>query len=282
MTPPIEYGAVVRLSHRVRRITQRNPGLYAGPGTNTHLIGTDEIVVLDPGEALDDGHLDRILAAIGTARVVAVIPSHSHPDHWPLAPALASRLGAPIAFFGRHPGFTTDWVLGDLDRVSAGDGHLTALHTPGHLGDHLAFVLEEERALFPGDVVMGWSTSIIAPPEGNLGEYLRSLDRLEAVPNLTIAYPAHGPAILAPYERIRELKAHRALRTRQALETLALGPATIPAMVARIYRDIDPALHPAATFSLHAHLLALADEGRVRSDEPGSGDWRAAVWSLVE
>lgn len=280
MTPPIEYGTVIRLSPLVRRITQNNPGLYPGPGTNTHLIGTDDLVILDPGEDRDDGHLDRIVAAVGAARVGAVIPSHGHPDHWPLATKLAARVEAPIGFFGSHPGFRTDWSLGDGDRVTAGRLTLAAVHTPGHLGDHLSFLLEDEGALFPGDVVMGWSSSIIAPPEGDLGDYLRSLDRLEAIPNLTVGYPAHGPAVTQPYHRIRELRAHRAMRTRQVLEALDAGPSTIAAMVATIYRDIDPGLHPGAALSVRAHLLHLERDRVVRHSGGGPG-WESAVWERI-
>jgi glyoxylase-like metal-dependent hydrolase (beta-lactamase superfamily II) len=281
VTAPIVYDEVVRLSPLVRRITQNNPGLFAGPGTNTHLIGTTEVVILDPGEDRDDGHLDRIAAAVGASRVVAVIPSHGHPDHWPLARRVANRVGAPIGFFGSHPGFITNLGLRDGDQIVAAGFHLTALHTPGHLPDHLAFVLEEERALFPGDVVMGWSTSIIAPPEGDLVAYLGSLDRMLAIPNLAVAYPAHGPAIAAPYDRIRELIAHRQARTRQAVEALGSGPQRIPELVARIYHDTDPALHPAAALSLRAHLLALEAAGTVtRWGGADPEDWDGVVWHL--
>lgn len=280
MTAQIRYDAVIPLSPLVRRITQNNPGLFSGRGTNTHLIGTTEIIVLDPGEDRGDGHLERIVAAIGGARTVAVLPSHGHPDHWPLARPLANHLGAPLAFFGSHPGFRTDWSLGDGEVLVADGVRLVALHTPGHLGDHLAFVLEEERALFPGDVVMGWSTSIIAPPEGNLPDYLRSLDRLEALPDIKIGYPAHGEALTDPYARIRELKAHRALRTRQVLAALQQGPGTVSELVAIVYHDVDPSRHPAAAYSLRAHLLALEAEGRVAHDHADL-DWSSTVWRLL-
>lgn len=281
MTEPVRYEEVVRLSPRVRRLTQRNPGLFTGPGTNTHLVGTDRLVVLDPGEALDDGHLERIVAAVGAATVAAVIPSHGHPDHWPLAAALAARLGAPVCFFGRPEFLAVDRVLADGDLVEAGDTVLSVLHTPGHTHDHLSFHLPAERALFPGDTVMGWSTSIIAPPEGDLREYLASLRRLAAVPDLAVLYPAHGPAIAAPYDRIRELHDHRLLRTAQALAALGEGPGAIPALVERIYTDTPPALHPAAAHSLRAHLLALEADGRVERDPAGPADpWERAVWRL--
>ncbi len=263
MTPPIQYDRVVRLSPLVRRITENNPGLFTGPGTNTHLVGRSALFVLDPGEDRGDGHLEQIVGAVGEARVQAVIPSHGHPDHWPLAPRLAEIFGAPIWSHGEHPGFRTDRALGDGAVIEADGVRLETLYTPGHARDHLSFVLAEERALFPGDLVMGWSTSIIAPPNGDLGPYLRSLERLLAVPGLDVLYPAHGTAITAPYDRIKELYAHRQQRTRQALEALERGPSRIGALVAHIYSDTDPALHPAAAHSLLAHLLALEAAGRI-------------------
>lgn len=282
MTPPIEYGRVVTLSPLVRRITQKNPGLFTGPGTNTHLVGASGLFILDPGEDQGDGHLERIVAAVAGVPVQAVIPSHGHPDHWPLAPALAQALGAPIWFFGTHPGFRTDRSLADGEVLAAGGTALETLFTPGHCNDHLSFVLAAERAAFPGDLVMGWSSSIIAPPEGNLPDYLQSLTRLAAVPDLDVLYPAHGEAIPTPGDRIRALYAHRLERSRQALEALGNGPSRIAGLVKRLYADVDPALHPAATQSLLAHLLALEAEGAiVRSGGAHDLPWPEIVWRLA-
>ncbi len=281
MTAPIQYDRVVPLSPLVRRITQRNPGLLTGPGTNTHLVGAGAVFILDPGEDLGDGHLERIVAAVAGAAVHAVIPSHGHPDHWPLAPRLAEALGAPIWFFGTHPGFHTDRSLADGDLLEAGGVRLETLHTPGHCPDHLSFVMAGEQAAFPGDVVMGWSTSIIAPPEGNLPEYLHSLERLLAVPDLDVMYPAHGEAITTPSDRIKELSAHRQQRTRQALEALGTGSSRIGELVKQIYADVDPALHQAAAQSLLAHLLALESEGTItRSGPPGTPPTPQTIWHL--
>ncbi len=279
MTPPVEYGRVVTLSPNVRRITQQNPGLYTGPGTNTHLVGGKALFILDPGEDLGDGHLERIVAAVAEAPVTAIIPSHGHPDHWPLAPRLSERVGAPIWFYGTHPGFRTDHSIADGEMLDAGTVRLEALHTPGHCADHLSFALAAERALFPGDLVMGWSTSIIAPPEGNLPDYLRSLERLLARSDVDVFYPAHGPAITDPAERIKALHAHRLLRTRQALEALGAGPSRVGELVKRVYAGIDPALHPAATQSLLAHLLALEADGAIaRADGTASIGLEEVVW----
>ncbi|MEO8448449.1 MAG: MBL fold metallo-hydrolase [Gemmatimonadota bacterium] len=281
MSAPIRYDEVVRLSPLVRRVTENNPGLFTGPGTNTHLVGDSPLFVLDPGEDRGDGHLERIVAAVGRAPVEAVIPSHGHPDHWPLAPRLAKMLDAPIWFSGEHPGFRTDRMLGDGEVIDAGRVRLEVLHTPGHARDHMSFVLKEEGALFPGDLVMGWSTSIIAPPDGDLGQYLQSLERLLAVPGIEVLYPAHGPAVAAPYQRIKQLYAHRRERTRQALSALGAGPSRIGPLVERIYADVDPALHPAAAQSLLAHLLALEADGSIeRAPGTEAAKFEEIVWRI--
>lgn len=278
---PIDHGRPVRLSPLVRRLTQENPGPFTGPGTNTYLVGESALFILEPGEDRGDDHLDRIVAAVGAAPVAAVLPSHGHPDHWSLAPRLAERLGAPVGFFGTHPGFRTDRILRDGDVLEAGGVRLEVLHTPGHTRDHVSFLLARERALFPGDHVMAWSTAIIAPPEGDLTQYLDSLSRLIQVPNLAVLYPAHGLAILNPYERMRELLAHRQERTRQALASLERGPATLANLVKEIYADTDPALHGAAAHSLLAHLLALEANGLVERPPQDRGEEAEAIWRLT-
>ncbi len=279
MTEPIVLDRPVQLSPVVRRLTQNNPGPFTGPGTNTHLIGTTELIILDPGEDQGDGHEERLIAAVGTSRVVAIVPSHGHPDHWTLAPKLAARVGAPIRFFGAHPGFRVDRPVVEGEVLEAAGIRLLALHTPGHTADHLCFHLPQERALFPGDTVMGWSTSIIAPPDGDLRQYLASLERLLTIPDLEVLYPAHGVAVYRPYDRIDELLRHRRLRTRQVLDGLASAPSRIDSLVARIYAEVDPRLHPAGAQSLLAHLLALEAEGRVVRSEAAEPDH--AVWRLV-
>ncbi len=278
---PIAYDRVVALSPLVRRITQNNPGPFTGPGTNTHLVGTTAVFILDPGEACEDGHLALIVAAVGTATVAGVLPSHGHPDHWPLAPRLAGHFGAPLMFHGTHPGFRTDRSIADGDQLEADGVRLDVLHTPGHTADHVCLLLAAERALFPGDHVMGWSTSVIAPPEGNLTEYLRSLERLIALPDLDILYPAHGTAVTEPYARMRELHAHREQRSRQALAALALGDSRIMPLVERVYAGVDPRLHPAAAQSLLAHLLALEADGAIeRISGSEIGDRDNVIWRL--
>ncbi|MDE2691752.1 MAG: MBL fold metallo-hydrolase [Acidobacteriota bacterium] len=266
-------GTPVRLSDRVLRVTQDNPGMFTGPGTNTWVIGGDggPAFVLDPGEE-DDAHFEAVLAAVGDREVAAVLISHPHRDHWPLAPRLAERAGCQILAFSEQPPFTAGRRLEDNERLSADGATLVALHTPGHASDHLCFLLEEDRAVFTADLVMGWSTSIIAPPDGNLNQYMASLERLLELGQdggIDILHPGHGESIKPPLDRIREIHRHRQQRTDQALEAIAAGVATIPEMVERIYADVDPKLHGPAAFSLRAHLDALVEEGKVVEDQPG-------------
>lgn len=266
-------GTPVRLSERVLRVTQDNPGMFTGPGTNTFVIGGagGPAFVLDPGEE-DDAHFEAILGAVGDREVAAVLISHTHRDHWPLAPRVAEYTGAEVRAFSEQPPFTAGPRLEDGSRLAAGGTTLVALHTPGHASDHLCFLLEEERAVFTADLVMGWSTSIIAPPDGNLNQYMASLERLLELGDaagIDILHPGHGESIKPPLDRIREIHRHRQQRTDQALEAIAAGVATIPEMVERIYTDVDPKLHGPAAFSLRAHLDALVEEGKVMESTPG-------------
>ena len=263
----------VRLSGRVLRVTQDNPGMFTGPGTNTLVIGDDEgpVLVLDPGEE-DDGHFAAVSQAIGDRSVTAVLISHHHRDHWPLAPRIAERFGCEIRTFNEDPPFAAGRRIEDDERIEAGGTTLVALHTPGHTRDHLCFLLEEERAVFTADLVMGWSTSIIAPPDGNLNQYMASLERLmdlDRTGGIDVLHPGHGESIDEPLARIEEIYRHRQQRTEQALEAIAAGFATVPEMVERIYVDVDPKLHAAAAYSLRAHLDALVEQGSVIETEPG-------------
>ncbi|MDX1382041.1 MAG: MBL fold metallo-hydrolase [Thermoanaerobaculia bacterium] len=269
-------GVVEELSPRIRRITQDNPSVFTGVGTNTHLVGTGVLFILDPGPD-DEAHFRAIVGAVGEAAVAAVIPTHHHADHWPLAPRLASHFDAPTLGFGEEGDYRPDRLVEDGEELAAGDVVLRAVHTPGHAPDHLCYLLECERTLFSGDHVMGWSTSVIAPPGGNLNQFLASLDKLEAL-DYDRMVPAHGLPVDRPYERIREIREHRQERTRQALAAVGEGLETIPEMVLSIYADVDPKLHTPAGWSLLAHLQALAEDGRVAMEgeaaEPMALRWR--------
>lgn len=268
-------GELSQLSPRVRRITQDNPSVFTGAGTNTHLVGTRNLFILDPGPD-DDAHFERIVEAVGDAGVAAVIPTHHHDDHWPLAPRLAEHFGAPTLGFAVEGNYTPDRLVRDGEELATADVSLTAIHTPGHAPDHLCYLMREEPTLFSGDHVMGWSTSVIAPPKGNLNDFMASLRRLRDVAHERMI-PAHGLPISTPYDRIEEIYAHREQRTAQALAAMGAGLDKIPEMVVSIYADIDQKLHRPAAWSLLAHLQALVEDGRVtmqgEANEPLEAHW---------
>jgi len=276
MSTSVKPGEVVSCSPRIRRLTQDNPGPFTGPGTNTHLVGNAEgLFVIDPGQA-DDAHFSKLVEAVGKAKVLAILPTHAHLDHWPLAPRLAGHFAAPVLAFAETAGLVPDRLLEDGEVLIGPDVTLEALHTPGHASDHLCFRLVEERALFSGDLVMGWSTTIISPPDGNLNDYMASLERLSHL-EMERMYPAHGAAITEPYTRIDELARHRRERTEQILRALDGGPAVLQKLVEQVYTDVDPRMHAAAARSLTAHLEALVEEGRVvveRDREGGEETFR--------
>jgi glyoxylase-like metal-dependent hydrolase (beta-lactamase superfamily II) len=263
-TRPVRVGTLQRLTPEIRRLTQDNPGPFTGQGTNSYLIGRagQPQIVLDPGEDREDGHLERLLEAIGDDPVAAVLISHAHPDHWPLAPRLAARRDAPIVAFDARAGLSPDRRLDEGDALEAGDLRLRALHTPGHASDHLCFLVEGSRILFCADHVMGWSTTVIAPPDGDLRAYMATLDRLLAL-DVDLFLPGHGDAIREPRRRVAELRDHRNQRTAQLIGALREAPGTLAELVARVYTDVDPRLHGAARMSLLAHLEALVADQRV-------------------
>lgn len=233
------------------------------------------LFVLDPGEE-NESHRQALIAAVGSTPVAAVLISHAHPDHWPLAPSLARHWRAPLWAYGGTDAFSPDRRLEDGELIERQDFCLHVIHTPGHASDHLCFLLEgrghfngERGILFSGDHVMGWSTTILSPPGGSLSDYMCSLERLLPL-DIEVAYPAHGAPVDEPKARIQELYEHRQERTRQALAGLGGGPATIPELVKTVYADTDPKLHLAAQRSLLAHIEALVEEGRIEIDSPGS------------
>jgi len=275
---PIVYGVASALSPMVRRIVANNPGLMTGPGTNTYLVGIDEIAVIDPGPA-DDAHLDAI-SGCGGHRIRWILLTHTHEDHSPGATGLRKRTGAPVLGFGPGHGkgkVRLDGTLADGDVIEATEFHLTAIHTPGHASNHLCYLLNEERTLFTGDHLMQGSTVVISPPDGDMAAYLASLERVKAIrPRLRAIAPGHGHVITDPIAAIDEVVEHRLAREAQVLEELrSRGTATIAELVEAIYTDVPAELHPMARRTVWAHLRKLATEGAV-TGERLDGKWSAA------
>jgi glyoxylase-like metal-dependent hydrolase (beta-lactamase superfamily II) len=275
---PIVYGVAGALSPMVRRIVASNPGMMTGPGTNTYLVGIDEIAVIDPGPD-DAAHLDAI-AGCGGDRIRWILLTHTHEDHSPGAAGLKKRTGAEILAFGPGEGrgkVRLDGTLGDGAVIEATEFHLTALHTPGHASNHLCYLLNEERTLFTGDHIMQGSTVVISPPDGDMATYLDSLERLKTIrPRLKAIAPGHGHVIDDPLAVVDATIAHRLAREAQVLDVLReRGPAVITDLVEQIYADVVPELHPVARRTVWAHLRKLADEGRVKGDDL-DGNWSPA------
>jgi glyoxylase-like metal-dependent hydrolase (beta-lactamase superfamily II) len=274
---PIVYGVASALSPMVRRIVAENPGMMTGPGTNTYLVGIDEIAVIDPGPG-EASHLDAI-AGCGGDRIRWILLTHTHEDHSPGAVGLKKLTGAEILAFGPGEGkgkVRLDGTLGDGAVIEATEFHLTALHTPGHASNHLCYLLNEERTLFTGDHIMQGSTVVIGPPDGDMAAYFGSLEKLKTIrPRLKAIAPGHGHLIEDPMATIDEYIEHRRDREKQVLDVLrGRGTATIAELVEDIYADVAPELHPVAQRSVWAHLRKLADEGEAKGDR-FDGEWSA-------
>ncbi|MEE4277609.1 MAG: MBL fold metallo-hydrolase [Halieaceae bacterium] len=267
----LEAGTAFRLSSRVRRLVAPNPGAMTGPGTNTYLIGDNEVTVLDPGPAIPE-HVDAILEA-GAGRIRRILCTHTHPDHSPAWQAVADATGAEV--IGPQPGgddhqdetFTPDVIPADDAVFAFGDNTLRALHTPGHVGNHFCYLLEEEGMLFAGDHIMNGSTVVIIPPGGDMQAYIASLERLLDYPIKAIA-PGHGELIDDCHAEVQRLVEHRLGREMKVVAGLAnSGGGTLDELVVRVYDDVDPSLHPWAKLSLEAHLIKLEREGQAQRDD---------------
>lgn len=271
-------GRLIALEPLVSRILAPNPSPFTFTGTQTHLVGTRDLAVIDPGPA-DSAHHDALLHAIAGRPVTAIVVTHHHRDHSPATRALQAATGAPIVgaapFFLADDGpradaaFDTDYapdrVMAEGDAVSGDGWTLEAIATPGHTGKHLAFALPQTGALFSGDHVMGWSTSIVSPPDGDMSAYMASLEKLLGRED-RIYYPGHGEAVERPQRLVRGLLGHRKQREGQILRLLAEAPRPIGAMVEKMYAGLDRRLLPAAERSVLAHLIDLERRGRVRRD----------------
>jgi glyoxylase-like metal-dependent hydrolase (beta-lactamase superfamily II) len=278
-----DYGRVDQVSPLIRRVVANNPGPFTFTGTGVYIIGRGEVAVIDPGPDLPE-HLEALTAALADETVTAILTTHTHSDHSPLARPLAERTGAVV--YGRAaPGaedaaavkmeeahdaaFRPDVPVAD-GQVIAGPGWtLEAITTPGHASNHVCYALREENALFSGDHVMGWSTTVISPPDGDMGAYYQSLDKVAARGFATL-WPTHGPPVTEVAPFLSAYKAHRLDRERQIIEQLAAGHQRIRDMVPVMYAAVDPRLHPAAAHSVLAHMIHLTRQGVVATDgEPG-------------
>ena len=241
---------------RAIRVLAPNPGPFTLEGTNTWIVGSSPVAVIDPGPD-DPGHLRAVATEAGAVAVILL--THEHPDHAQGAQRLSQMTGAPVRSFGALPG---QEPLAQGERIRVDGSALRTVHTPGHTPDHVVFAAEEDRGLFTGDVVLGRGTSVIDPPEGDLGSYLRSLQELVALAPRVI-YPGHGPTVFAAEAKLKEYLAHRAMREDQVIRSLDAGPATPAEIVRTIYADTPEELHPVAERQVLAHLLKLEKERRV-------------------
>lgn len=273
-----------QIAQNVWRLTAPNPGPMTHTGTQTYLVGRDQVAVIDPGPD-DPGHVAAILAAANGA-ISHILVTHAHIDHTGAVPALARATGAPVLAFGPatagrsegmarlaarggvaggegvDAGFAPDQTLVDGAQIAGPDWHVTALHTPGHLSSHMSFVLDGTDMIFTGDTVMGWSTTLISPPDGSVGAFMTSVERLAARGRARYL-PGHGDIISdGPAEALRQAE-HRRAREVQVLDALGQGPQSPSELTARIYHDVPQHLHPAAQRNVLAHLIDLAEQGRV-------------------
>ncbi len=266
----------------VLRVLARNPSPFTYTGTQTYIVGAGkEVAVIDPGPD-EPEHLAALIAAIGDAKVVAICCTHTHRDHSPAAAPLKNATGAPIigcaaltldddgprADAAFDPTYMPDRVLTDGESISGDGWTLRAVATPGHTSNHLCFALPESGALFTGDHVMGWSTSVVSPPDGDMRDYMASLNKLYTREEDRVYYPAHGPAVENPRQLVRGMIGHRRQREKQILRQIEAGHATIAEMVPQMYKGVDQRLWPAAGRSVLAHLIDLEQRGEVvRSEE---------------
>jgi glyoxylase-like metal-dependent hydrolase (beta-lactamase superfamily II) len=278
-----EYGRLEPVAPGVRRIVARNPGPFTYKGTGTYVIGEGEVAVIDPGPELEE-HVGALLAGLADEQVTHILVTHTHRDHSPAAKALQTASGAATYGFGPHAGgkrgdagaeeggdwdFAPDVVVRDGDWIAGGKWRCEAVHTPGHTSNHLCFALPDCGILFSGDHVMGWSTSVIAPPDGDMAAYMASLDKLLARRD-AVYWPTHGPAITDPARHVRAFIAHRREREAGIVDCLKAGCGSIDAIVERLYAGLNPALRRAAGRSVLAHLIDLMGRDIVACDGPAS------------
>lgn len=281
------YAIAEQVSPLIRRVLAHNPSPFSYTGTQTYIVGHGDVAVIDPGPLGDDPHhVEALIRILAGEKVVAILCTHTHRDHSPAAAPLAAATGAPVigcaplvledsgprADASFDATYAPDRVMEDGESLSGPGWTLTALATPGHTSNHLCFALAEEQALFTGDHVMGWSTSVVSPPDGDMAAYMRSLALLMTRDD-KIYYAAHGAPIENPQRLVRGMMGHRKQREGQILRLLEAGTGHIPDMVASMYKGVDKRLYPAAGRSVLAHLIDLKDRGLVTGAEEN--------WALV-
>jgi len=282
-----EYGRLEPVAPGVRRIVARNPSPFTFRGTGTYVVGSGEVAVIDPGPDLAE-HVEALLAGLSGERITHILITHTHRDHSPAAAALKEATGAPTYGYGPHAGgkrgepaveegadwdFLPDVTVHDGDAIAGNGWRFEAVHTPGHTSNHLCFALADSGILFSGDHVMGWSTSVISPPDGDMTAYMTSLDKLLGRSD-AVYWPTHGPTIAEPHAHVRAFIDHRRERESGIIDCLAAGVGHIDGIVERLYVGLDSGLRRAAGRSVQAHLIDLMSRGIVVSDSPPSLDAR--------
>ena len=275
------YGEMIQVTPLVRRVVARNASPFTFRGTGTYIIGTGKVAVIDPGP-LDPTHLHAIRAGLDGETITHILITHTHTDHSPAAEPLKQQTGAPTYGFGPHGSnqrapegakmdeggdmdFVPDHTVRDGDIIEGQGWTVECVFTPGHTSNHMCFGLQEEKALFTGDHVMGWSTAVIAPPDGDMADYMASLRKLLTRDD-RVYYPTHGAPVDKPHALVRGYIAHRKAREAQIIARLEAGDRTITQMIPIMYAQTDKRLHPAAARSVFAHMKQMADEGRVQTN----------------
>ncbi len=282
----VTYGEAISLKSNLRCLTAPNKGPFTYTGTGTFIIGTDSVAIIDPGPLMND-HIEGLLEAIGDKILSHILVTHTHLDHSPASEPLSAATGAPIFAFGPHgtgkggglddevveegadKSFSPTNKLKDGALIKGEDWTFKAIHTPGHTSNHICFHWLEENVIFTGDHIMGWSTSVISPPDGDMGAYMASLEKLKATQAKAL-YPTHGPAILNPNEFISSLIAHRKERGSQIYEAVSSGKHNLQDITAQVYSHIGPELRMAAERNTLAHLIHLVEQTKISSDQTPS------------
>jgi glyoxylase-like metal-dependent hydrolase (beta-lactamase superfamily II) len=280
-----EYGVAQQVSPMIRRVIANNPSAYTHKGTGTYILGHGEVAVVDPGP-LDDTHLAALLAALEGETVSHILITHTHRDHSPLAAALKLRTGASTYAYGPHGSgrqaasggsgdvrldaggdldFTPDVTVDHGDVIEGRGWRAECVFTPGHTSNHMSFAVPQEQTLLCGDHVMAWNTSVIAPPDGNMADYMASLHLLLEREE-TLMWPTHGPPIGKPHQFVRAYVTHRMMREAAILKLVQRGERTISDIVKIIYSELDPRMHPAAGMSVLAHMEHLIEQEKIETD----------------